>query len=105
MSTYLTSAITFAFDLIVKEANLLHVLKCFQFCFHVLISTKSHLNLKKKFLFILMSVLVGKLDWLFSHVFVQILYRAISEVKCVSLWVICKDGGSDPRTFFLHISC
>ena len=45
-------------------------------------------------------VLVGKLDWLFSHVFVQILYRAISEVKCFSLCVICKDGGSDHRTFF-----
>ena len=36
----------------------------------------------------------------FTHVYVQILYRAISEVKCFSLWVICKVGGSDPRTFF-----
>ena len=47
----------------------------------------------------------GKLDWISSHVFAQILYRAISEVKCFSLWVICKDGGSDPRTFFLLTSC
>ena len=29
MSTYLTTSITFAFNLIVKEANLVHVLKCF----------------------------------------------------------------------------
>ena len=35
--------------------------------------------------------LVGKLEWIFSHIFAQILYRAISEVKCFSLWVICKD--------------
>ena len=31
---------------------------------------------------------------------VQILYRAISEVKCFSLWETCKDDGSGSRTFF-----
>ena len=29
VSIYLTTAITFAFDLMVKEAKLVHVLKCF----------------------------------------------------------------------------
>ena len=48
-----------------------------------------------------MPVLVGKLDWLFSHVSGQILYRPISEVKCFSLWEICKDRCSDSRTFLL----
>ena len=40
-----------------------------------------------------------------GHVFAQILHTAISQVKCFSLWVICKDGGSDPRAIFLVTSC
>ena len=48
-----------------------------------------------------MPVLVGKIDWLFSHVCVQIIYRAISEVKCFSLQEICKDRCSEPRSFLL----
>ena len=49
--------------------------------------------------FILMSDLVGKHDLLSEyHVFIQILYRAISEVTC-------KDGCPEPRTFLLFSSC
>ena len=44
--------------------------------------------------------MLGKLDLRFSHVLAQTQNRAISEVKCFSHWVICKDGGSDRRTFF-----
>ena len=35
--------------------------------------------------FIFMPDLVGKLDWLFSLVSKQILYRAISDLKCFKL--------------------
>ena len=67
------------------------------------------LKIVKEFsFFILMSDLVGKLDLLLSLVFVQILYRAISEVKCFNIWETCKDskdGCSEPRTFLLLTSC
>ena len=79
--------------------------------FSVLLSLGSHFDQKllkivKEFSsFILMLDLVGKLDLLFSRVFVQILYRAISEMKCLNLWETCKDGCSEPRTFLLLTSC
>ena len=76
----------------------MHELKCFSDLLYVLISTNNLLN-SSKISFHFDVGLVGKLDWLFSHVLVQILYKAISEVKCFSLWVIRKGGGSDPRTF------
>ena len=55
------------------------------------------------FFFVLMSVwLVNLTGYLvmFRTDTITVLYREISKVKCFSLWVICKDSGSDPRTFF-----
>ena len=83
----------------------MHVLKCFSYLLLCSRFDQKSLKFVKKVSFSFDVGLVGKLDWLFSHVFVQILCRAISEVKCFSLRVICKDGGSDPRTFFLLTSC
>ena len=74
----------------------MHVLKCFSdllLCSHF---DQKSLKFVKKFSFVLMSVWLVNL----TGYLVMFSYRAISEVKCFSLWVICKDGGSDPRTFF-----
>ena len=74
------------------------MLKCFQI--------RSHFDKKcKEFSsFILIQDFVGKLDWLLSHISVQILYRAISEVKCFSLWETCKDHCSEPpHSFFFKL--
>ena len=76
MSTNLTTATAFAFDLIEKKKFSAHVHMFSDLLFASHFDQKLLRIVKESSSFTLMSDLVGKLDLLFSLVFVQILYRA-----------------------------